>query len=238
MKRALLRNFVWLGRRAQNTSSIKDNTTGTKEKTSIIKDNTSSIIENTSSIAEKRELENVEKSLNEIDIDGKKSLSSKEMEQIKISNREEKTESEDKSCQIVLTSGCVNETLRISQNDEAELNCRLEHNSKSDDNSIVWIETESFMNRMIGNKNESDLEICGVKCKALIDTGSSMTTMSRSFYESLCNKPELLSFDTFKLDVRAAGGTQVPYSGYIKADSKVPLLNDRPMWFPVLVVQD
>ena len=222
---------------AQNTSSIKDNTAGIKENTTRIKDNTSSI-ENNSSIAEKGESENVEKSLNEIDIDRNKSLSSKEMEQIKISNREKKTESEDKSCQTVLTSECVNETLRIRQNDEAELNCRLEHNSKSNDNSTDWIETEPFMDRMIGNKNESDIEICGVKCKALIDTGSSMTTMSRSFYESLCDKPELLSFDTFKLDVRAAGGTQVPYSGYIKADIKVPFLNDRPMWFPVLIVQD
>ena len=103
---------------------------------------------------------------------------------------------------------------------------------------LDWIETEPFMDRMIGNKNEPDIEICGVKCKALIDTGSSMTTMSRSFYECLCDKPELLSFDTFKLDVRAAGGTQVLYSGYIKADIKVPFLNERPIWFPVLIVQD
>ena len=94
------------------------------------------------------------------------------------------------------------------------------------------------MDRMIGNKNESDIEICGVKCKALIDTGSSMTTLSQSFYDSMHDKPELLSLDTFKLDIRAAGGTQVPYSGCIIASITVPFLNNRTMWFPVLIVQD
>ena len=79
------------------------------------------------------------------------------------------------------------------------MNCKIDHSVKSDDTSFDWIENEPIMDRMIGNKNESDIEICGVKCKALIDTGSSMTTLSQSFYDSMHKKPELLALTHLSL---------------------------------------
>ena len=187
-------------------------------------DNASQQATNTSSIIENRKSDTTERRLNEIEIDKNKSLNSKEVEQdftdrnnSSGSNETEqdclsndkKIESEDKSCQTLFSSESVHETLPIDQNVDAEVNCKIDHSVKSDDTSFDWIENEPIMDRMIGNKNESDIEICGVKCKALIDTGSSMTTLSQSFYDSMHKKPELLSFDTFKLDIRAAGGTQV-----------------------------
>ena len=42
-----------------------------------------------------------------------------------------------------------------------------------------------------------------------------MTIMSQSLYDQLTEKPKLLGFKDFKLDIRAAGGSTVPYSGYI-----------------------
>ena len=216
-------------------------------------DNASQQATNTSSIIENRKSDTTESRLNEIKIDKNKSLNSKEVEQDftdrnnssgsneteqDCMSNDKKIESEDKSCQTLFSSESVHETLPIDQNVDAEVNCKIDHSMKSDDTSFDWIENEPIMDRMIGNKNESDIEICGVKCKALIDTGSSMTTLSQSFYDSMHKKPELLSFDTFKLDIRVAGGTQVPYSGYILADITVPFLNNRSMEFPVLIVQD
>lgn len=227
---------------AQNTTGISDNT-------SCIATNNLGMSENTAGINQK-EMRNsgiTERSTD--DSDRNKTLKSKEishadrnyshgsnaMERNNIEHK--KIEAENKSCQTHFSSESVSEILQIEQND-AELNCRLEQSVKSDDTSVDWIENEPIMDRMIGSKNESDIEICGVKCKALVDTGSSMTTMSQSFYDSMSEKPELLSFSTFKLDIRAAGGTQVPYSGYINADITVPFLHNRTMVFPVLIVQD
>ena len=65
-----------------------------------------------------------------------------------------------------------------------------------------------------------------------------MTTMSQSLYDQLTEKPKLLGFEDFKLDIRAAGGSTVPYSGYIWAEIHVPFLHDRSLWTPVLIVQD
>ena len=144
---------------------------------------------------------------------------------------------EDKSCQTVSYSETESEnetqTVLTDHDNGAELNCKLDHIAVDQNQG-----TEPFMNLLLGDLNTSEIEICGVKCKSLIDTGSSMTTMSQSLYDQLTEKPKLLGFEDFKLDIRAAGGSTVPYSGYIWAEIHIPFLHDRSLWIPVLIVQD
>ena len=124
------------------------------------------------------------------------------------------------------------QTVLTDHDNGAELNCKLDHIAVDQN-----LGTEPFMNLLLGDLNTSEIEICVVKCKSLIDTGSSMTTMSQSLYDQLTEKPKLLGFEDFKLDIRAAGGSTVPYSGYIWAEIHVPFLHGRSLWIPVLIVQ-
>ena len=143
---------------------------------------------------------------------------------------------EDKSCQTVSYSETESEnetqTVLTDHDNGAELNCKLDHIAVDQN-----LGNEPFMNLLLGDLNTSEIEICVVKCKSLIDTGSSMTTMSQSLYDQLTEKPKLLGFEDFKLDIRAAGGSTVPYSGYIWAEIHVPFLHGRSLWIPVLIVQ-
>ena len=54
----------------------------------------------------------------------------------------------------------------------------------------------------------------------------------------MSTKPELLSLDTFQLKVGAAGGALLPYCGYVGSEIKIPFLQPRTMYVPVLVVSD
>ena len=44
---------------------------------------------------------------------------------------------------------------------------------------------------MVGPENESDISICDVNTRGLIDTGSMVSSILQSFYESINPKPEL-----------------------------------------------
>ena len=117
------------------------------------------------------------------------------------------------------------------------LNCKLDH--VKSENKSNYVNTDiPLIDRFLGSRNESEVEICGTKCHALIDTGSMVTTMSQRFYDSLSTKPELLSLDIFQLDVRVAGGSILACSGYIEAEVRIPFLHDKTMAVPVLVVPD
>lgn len=63
-----------------------------------------------------------------------------------------------------------------------------------------------------------------------------ITTISIEFYNTLKNKPPLLSLDHLNLKVNAANGEQVPYQGYVEARLKVPFLKNKSFDVPVLVV--
>ncbi|CAG2232180.1 unnamed protein product [Mytilus edulis] len=74
---------------------------------------------------------------------------------------------------------------------------------------------------MIGLANESFIYINNTKCKALIDTGSMISTISEGMLNELTPPPELKSLDDFSLSISVAGGTTLPYLGYIEASIKV-----------------
>lgn len=58
-------------------------------------------------------------------------------------------------------------------------------------------------------------------CSCLLDTGSQVTTVSQSFYENNLADLEIHPIQDL-LEVEAANGQNVPYSGYISVDITFP----------------
>ena len=77
------------------------------------------------------------------------------------------------------------------------------------------------LNRMVGKSNVAEIYI-EVKTVGLIDSGSQITSVSESFYQSLNPKPALHDVKELGLSVTSAGGSQLPLKGYIEVDVSVP----------------
>ena len=73
--------------------------------------------------------------------------------------------------------------------------------------------------RLIGEPNESTVELEGVELTALIDSGSQLTTITESMAKTL--ELEIHSLKRF-LDIEGTGGIQVPYKGYVEAHLRIP----------------
>ena len=75
---------------------------------------------------------------------------------------------------------------------------------------------------LVGNVNEANVQIEGILTSALLDTGSSVSTISQTFFEQ--NLAHLELHDTGNLlKLECADGQSLPYSGYMKVDINVPL---------------
>lgn len=74
---------------------------------------------------------------------------------------------------------------------------------------------------LIGAKYTAQVQINGQSCNCLLDTGSQVTTVSQTFYENNLSHLELHSIHDL-LEVEAANGQSVPYSGYIGVDITFP----------------
>lgn len=91
---------------------------------------------------------------------------------------------------------------------------------------------------MVGENNTGMIQIEGTIAKAVVDTGSMVTTISEKLYKQLDPKPKLHSMEKFKLNVLTSTGDCIPYIGYIEARIYVPFLKDKSFDVPVLVVPD
>ena len=91
---------------------------------------------------------------------------------------------------------------------------------------------------MVGSANEGNIQILGVNTTGLIDSGSMISSISENFYKSLKPLPELRNISEFGLSVISAGGTQLPYKGYIEADILVPCFGNKTITVPLLIVSD
>ena len=69
----------------------------------------------------------------------------------------------------------------------------------------------------MGSSNESDIFIDNVQTKALLDTGSCVSTISQSFYENNFKHLELMPLDNI-LKLECADGKTMPYFGYIQVE--------------------
>jgi len=90
---------------------------------------------------------------------------------------------------------------------------------------------------LIGKSNESTVFIHGLEATALVDSGSMVTTISESFYNSIPDRPQLEDLKTL-LQITIADGSKLSYLGYIDTFVSVPFLSDFTMPVPVLVVND
>ena len=72
---------------------------------------------------------------------------------------------------------------------------------------------------LVGPSCEANASLAGISCRALLDSGSQVTTISRTFYnDRLANKIPLQAISGF--NVEGAGGQKVPYDGFIKVNVK------------------
>ena len=91
---------------------------------------------------------------------------------------------------------------------------------------------------IFGDPTESEIIIQGKKVPALLDTGSTVSTISESYYqEHLSSSIPLNTLDTM-LDIECAGGTQLPYTGYIELDIATPGDTNTCQRHVLLVVPD
>lgn len=96
----------------------------------------------------------------------------------------------------------------------------------------------SLLNRMVGDSNMTEVYLQGTSHQALIDSGSMVTTMSKSCYDNLTHKPSLFTLDKLGLQVSLADGSNLEYLGYVECCISVPFLSDVEFNVPVLVVPD
>ena len=89
---------------------------------------------------------------------------------------------------------------------------------------------------MIGKGNEGFININNVAMKALIDSGSQISTITEESLDQLDPRPKLRSMDDFGLDIRAAGGHSIPYKGYVLVDVSAPFNDSVSQLIPILVV--
>ena len=90
---------------------------------------------------------------------------------------------------------------------------------------------------LYGSANEAIVFLQGHKANALIDSGSQISTVSESFYNSLSKKPPLQDLQTL-LDVSLADGSKLNYMGFIDTCISVPFISDYILDVPFIVVPD
>ena len=74
----------------------------------------------------------------------------------------------------------------------------------------------------VGFSNEATIDLEGIRCNALIDTGSMISTISESF--ALRVKLNVLPLQDL-IRIEGAGGHQIQYLGYVKSSVCLPELN-------------
>ena len=68
---------------------------------------------------------------------------------------------------------------------------------------------------LVGPRNEGEVEVNGMKCKALIDSGSQITSITHGYW---CNRPILKNqkMQPSKIPIEGAAGQSVPYYGVLQ----------------------
>lgn len=89
------------------------------------------------------------------------------------------------------------------------------------------------MERMVGPAPEMSISVCGTLTKGLLDTGSAVSIMSKSFFDSISALRNVKD-----LVVNIADGSTLPHHGYVKADFEIPGVRDSVITVPCLVVSD
>lgn len=80
--------------------------------------------------------------------------------------------------------------------------------------------TDKTTGKMIGEANGCDVQLENIECRALLDTGTTVSTICQQFYESHFPEVPLQSMEDV-LKVECAGGQLLPYLGYVEVDVSV-----------------
>lgn len=81
--------------------------------------------------------------------------------------------------------------------------------------------TPSVLASLVGEANECNAYVDGKQCKALLDTGSQVTSISESFFKQHLSGRVIQSVDKL-LKVVGVTGREVPFLGYISVNLKFP----------------
>ena len=73
---------------------------------------------------------------------------------------------------------------------------------------------------LVGSANETHVHIEGVRTQALLDTGSSVSTISQSFYETHLSHLPLQPVKTL-MSLECVDGSALPYLGFIACELQV-----------------
>ncbi|KAG7482430.1 Retrovirus-related Pol poly from transposon 412 [Solea senegalensis] len=84
-------------------------------------------------------------------------------------------------------------------------------------------------------RNEGHVKVIGMECRALIDSGSQITSITHSYWQ---NHPVLKQreLQPSKIPIEGAGGQAVPYHGVLQVDLKV--LGQEYKAVPTFVIPD
>ena len=74
---------------------------------------------------------------------------------------------------------------------------------------------------LFGHPTETEVVLSDLNVKSLLDTGSTVSTLSRTYYRNNLAAIPLQKLTTL-LDIECADGQQLPYEGYIEAGLQSP----------------
>ena len=93
------------------------------------------------------------------------------------------------------------------------------------------------MHGIVGRSNECHITVNHHLIPALLDTGSTVSTMCYGKYSELFSDVPIISLEEFTLDIEGAGGHKLPYTGYIEVEVAIPGVTD-PVNCLVLITPD
>ena len=73
---------------------------------------------------------------------------------------------------------------------------------------------------LVGTANETDVVIGNIRAKALLDTGSTVSTLSKEFYDRHFQDQQIHPVTNI-LNIECADGKDLPYEGYIELDLNI-----------------
>ncbi|VDH90836.1 Hypothetical predicted protein [Mytilus galloprovincialis] len=111
---------------------------------------------------------------------------------------------------------------------------RLDHTRKACNFQQMNTEAKMYQQRqssgdtegLLGSPNEVTVVINGIQASALLDTGSTVSTVSPSFHRQYLADSSIQTLNQI-LNIECADGQNMPYLGYISADLQLPELLGR-----------
>ena len=76
--------------------------------------------------------------------------------------------------------------------------------------------------KILGRANKSEIEIDGIKSKALIDSGAMISMMSKEYCDT--HGYEIQPLDQL-VPIEGSGGADIPYLGYIEVKMQIPVIS-------------